>query len=485
MASPIPSISKEPMSPSPQEYALKNRKISPPGVHSCLRTAKGIANLLWQATRWGALRGGWYPHHLRTHRVFEERACPADRPIDIMVCIVDHFEPGESGGDAAAVAQVVSWCEDYRRLAMRHRDADGRPPQHTWFHRFEYLNPGCVRALSDEAFLGFGEVEFHLHHGYDTHDTFTARLEAGLDLGNQFGAMLTAEAIPQRRFAYIAGNWSLDNGRRDPSKSGCNTELLALRESGCFADFTFPAIGTSAQPRKTNAIYYATDDPRPKSYDTGVEVEVGRPASGDLMIVQGPLLFDWDRACFESAALEHFAPPSPSQLDPWLNANIHVRNRPEWIFVKLHTHGLQSRKQFLSPELDALFGAMEARWNRSPFRLHYVTAREMYNIIKAAEAGHHGDPNRYRDFDVPRPVNRLIRCDRPWHLEAWRPDHLRLVLVDPGPTTIAFESGPLRSVRGWIRSLEARFRGSDIEDLKIIGEGHFDVETLGNPSLVQ
>jgi len=35
--------------------------------------------------------------------------------------------------------------------------------------------------------------------------------------------------------------------------------------------------------------------------------------------------------------------------------------------------------------------------------LHYVTAREMYNIAKAAEAGLAGDPGRYRDFELPKP----------------------------------------------------------------------------------
>jgi hypothetical protein len=35
--------------------------------------------------------------------------------------------------------------------------------------------------------------------------------------------------------------------------------------------------------------------------------------------------------------------------------------------------------------------------------LHYVTAREMYNIIKAAEAGKDGNPNAWRDFELPVP----------------------------------------------------------------------------------
>jgi len=37
------------------------------------------------------------------------------------------------------------------------------------------------------------------------------------------------------------------------------------------------------------------------------------------------------------------------------------------------------------------------------YRLHYVTAREMYNIAKAAEAGERGEPGDFRDFRIPAP----------------------------------------------------------------------------------
>ena len=36
--------------------------------------------------------------------------------------------------------------------------------------------------------------------------------------------------------------------------------------------------------------------------------------------------------------------------------------------------------------------------------LHYVTARELYNLVKAAEAGRQGDPEEYRDYLVKPPV---------------------------------------------------------------------------------
>ena len=38
-----------------------------------------------------------------------------------------------------------------------------------------------------------------------------------------------------------------------------------------------------------------------------------------------------------------------------------------------------------------------------PAKLHYVTAREVFNLVKAAEAGKSGDPNPFRDFVLPPP----------------------------------------------------------------------------------
>jgi hypothetical protein len=76
------------------------------------------------------------------------------------------------------------------------------------------------------------------------------------------------------------------------------------------------------------------------------------------------------------------------------------------VFVKVHTHGLQDNDidTLLGPPTEALFRDLEARYNDGrDYVLHYVTARETYNIIKAAEAGRQGNPNDYRDFVVPAP----------------------------------------------------------------------------------
>jgi hypothetical protein len=450
-------------------------RFDPEAPVSAWQVLAGLPWLMYRWFRWRTWRGGWLPGYLRCHRPFDRRAFSPDQPIDIMVLCADHFEPARRFGDAAAIASVRSWCAKYANLVHGHHDADGRPPQHTWFYRYDYPNPGCVQALSDSVFHGLGEIEFHLHHGYDSHESFLATLRSGLDWFNRFGAMRTAEAHPQQRYAYLAGNSALDNGAGKDSLSGCATEIQALCDTGCYADFTFPSLGSPAQPRLTNCIYYAREDGRPKSYDCGVPVEVGKPAQGDLMMFQGPVFIDWRHGCFEEAALENTSPPHPRRLAAWLAANVHVPGRPEWIFVKFQTHAMQSRASFLSAANDALFTAMETWWNRPPFRLHYVTAREAYNIVKAAEAGKSGNPNAYRDFVIPPPANRLLHCDRPWRLLTYSPQRIVVELLESGPARLQFAQGSLAVVSGCMRRVEAFYREGHLVDLHIDGQGPYEV----------
>jgi hypothetical protein len=48
---------------------------------------------------------------------------------------------------------------------------------------------------------------------------------------------------------------------------------------------------------------------------------------------------------------------------------------------------------------------LETKYNDGEnYILHYVSAREMYNIAKAAETGNDGNPNEYRDFILAKPT---------------------------------------------------------------------------------
>jgi hypothetical protein len=137
---------------------------------------------------------------------------------------------------------------------------------------------------------------------------------------------------------------------------------------------------------------------------------------------------------------------------------------------------MQNRASFLGEPMRATLEAMQTWWNRPPFRLHYVTAREAYNIARAAEAGHSGNPNDYRDFEVPPPANRVVLCDRPWLLlsHSARQTHVRV--EGEGPCRMQFAGRALRELRGRIREVEVHFDGPEPIALRLDADGPVQVE---------
>jgi hypothetical protein len=340
---------------------------------------------------------------------------PRTSPVHVMFCFVDHFEPRWGRADYATErARVRRWCDEYPRLCAPHRDADGRPPRHTFFFPEEEYRPEHLQDLVDLCRDDYGEIEIHLHHDNDTADGLRAKLRGFVrTLVEEFGALPVDRKTGRAAWAFVHGNWALDNSRPDGRWCGVDDELTVLAEEGCYADFTLPSVPDATQTRTINSIYYATDDPhRPKSHDTGTPVRVGGAPSGHLMIVQGPLGLNWRwrkhgvLPRIENADVRLSSPPRPDRTDLWVRTGIHVEGKPDWLFVKVHTHGTQERDidTLLGPPLDAMFSDLETRYNDGErYVLHYVTAREMYNIIKAAEAGRSGNPGEYRDFVIPAP----------------------------------------------------------------------------------
>ena len=177
-----------------------------------------------------------------------------------------------------------------------------------------------------------------------------------------------------------------------------------------YADFTFSTIGTDCQPRTVNSLYYVKDEPNfPKSYDLGVEAEVAKPVNDRLLIFEGPIAFIWKGAGLEYGAVENYAIPSPKRINAWIDANIHVRGRPEWVFVKVYSHGCQSAQVILDHYMDKMLGWLENICRERRIRLHYMTAREAFNVVKAAEDSKLGNPEKYRDFKIPKPWNMVFK----------------------------------------------------------------------------
>ncbi len=320
-------------------------------------------------------------------------------PQHVFLCVADHYEPDWGGADdQVRLQRVERWVRDYPDSVAGLADSLGRPPQHTFFFPLEEYRPRLLERLAELCHRGFGEVEVHLHHDRDTSEHLRERLEWFKQTLHQQHGLLHRDAQGQIRYGFIHGNWALDNSHPQGCWCGVNDELTILLETGCYADLTMPAAPDPCQTRTINRIYYAVDDPtRPKSHDVGTPARVGRrPSADELLMIQGPLILDWrDRKAglfprLENADLHARRPPSARRLDLWLRAGVRVQGRPEWTFIKLHAHGAKPANAdvLLGPPMRELDQALAGRARADQdFRYYYVTAREMANLVHAAEAG--------------------------------------------------------------------------------------------------
>lgn len=353
----------------------------------------------------------WIVSYIRG--VFERKKSIYSGKKHVMFCFVDHYEPLAGGVDEAhAQKRVDRWHEEYPKIASKFSDADGKPPTHSFFCPEEEYRIGHMNLIEQLCRDGYGEVDIHIHHDGDTEQEFKDKINGFLDmLSERHGLVPMVDGKP--RFAFIHGNWALDNARADGKWCGLNNEITILKELGCYVDYTLPSAPSDTQTQAMNEIYYATDDPdKPKSHDVGVRVEVGKPECGDLMIFQGPLTLDWKHRKLgiwpkvENGDVTPTELPFERRIDQWVEQDIHVKGRPEWVFVKVHTHGAtELNADFLfGGALERMCQHLENRYNDgTDYALHYVTAREAYNIVKAAEAGEAGEPGEYRDYVIPRP----------------------------------------------------------------------------------
>ncbi len=341
------------------------------------------------------------PDYLFRWSTFGTAPLFTSRPTHVFLLMADHFEPQD-------LESVQAWARRYAALAAKHRDSAGRPPQHTWFYPAEQTWAPVMHVLASMAAAGFGEVEMHHHHGYDTEDSLRDTLKYAIGEFQEFGFLQSVDGRTQ--FAYVHGNSALDNSN-GKWLCGVSTEIRLLRELGCFADFTFPSVFERSQPRRVNSIYATRDDERPKSYDLQLPLTTLRDGTADLMIFEGPLIFspssnprhlflDLDDGDIHEA--EH---ASPSRADRWIRANVHVPERPDWVFVKLFSHGITSpgdTEAVLGADFDEMLSYLEHQYNDGTrYVLHYITAREAYNLARAAADGRAGDPEQYLDAYAP------------------------------------------------------------------------------------
>jgi len=334
--------------------------------------------------------------------------------VHVMLAVCDHFEPFHDAGKPEALSRVETWRREFPALAGEFRDADGIAPRHTFFYPIEQYDADVVQRLAELSAVSGCETEIHLHHEGDTADNLRRTLEQGLERLSGHG-LLSRDAAGALRYGFVHGNWALDNSHPEGRHCGVRNELRVLRQTGCYADFTLPSAPERTQTRTINSVYYARGTDRPKSHDRGRRVKADRDPQAihddDLLLVQGPLALNWQSRKFgvlpriENGDLTAANPPTIERLRLWLDCQVAVEGRPNWVFVKLHTHGArpENTRTLLGEPMRAFHRALAKLAARnSNLCCHYVTAREMVNIVHAAEAGHSGDPGQFRDFRYRR-----------------------------------------------------------------------------------
>lgn len=343
----------------------------------------------------------------------KRRKEPYEGTRHIFFCFADHFEPLWNGVDHdTGIERVEAWRTQYPKLVDGYRDRAGIPPQHGFFYPQEEYIPECLDKLAELERGGYGQVEIHLHHDNDTSEGFREKIEWFKNkLHHNHGLLRRDPETGQVLYAFIHGNWALDDSGWEGNYCGVRDEITILRDTGCYADLTYPSAPHPTQPPAINRIYYATDDPeRPKSHYTGTDARFGRPPSGDLLLINGPLALNWTRRkagflpAVENGDITGINPGTPDRADVWVRTAVSVAGWPKWVFVKVHSHGTQesNAELLLSPRGAEMYADLLKRYDDGHrYILHFVTAWQMAGCVNVLERGNLDEISRVEDFDYP------------------------------------------------------------------------------------
>ena len=339
-------------------------------------------------------------------------------PLRLILAVADHFEPSfipdaPAGSYASRDEQgrrLDEWTRVYPEIAGPYRDTDGYPLRHTYFFPAEQYDQSLVERLAQHCKAGWGEIEIHLHHGVSSPDTPGNTRKALVEFRDSLaahGCLSTWEGEGQPRYAFVHGNWALANSSGGRF-CGVDGEMQILAETGCYADFTLPSAPDPAQTTKINSVYECgLPLDRRAPHRRGRDLRRGRSPKTYPLIVQGPLAMEasarrglWPVPRIENGELTATCPPTMDRLRLWRRAAITVQGRPDWVFIKLHCHGMDPRDThaLLGTPMREFLRALCENAQRNGHSIHFVTAREMINILLAACDGHEGSPGSFRDY---------------------------------------------------------------------------------------
>lgn len=344
----------------------------------------------------------------------------------IIFTVANHFEPAWSENGVLEYEEQIKRLKAYYKLARETgeavRDADGTKFRHTNFYPAEQYHPEILDIMAEMQAEGLGEVEVHLHHGVkraDTAENLRNTLNEFRDvLAERHKCLSRMNGSGMPMYAFVHGNLALANSSGGRN-CGVDNEMEILRDTGCYADMTLPSAPEQSQVTMMNQIYECglpMHEAAP--HRRGFRVIAGGKTPQLPLIFTGPLVFNWTRTIkgipvprIDDGALTANQTMDATRFRRWKDANITVAGRSDWIFVKLYAHGFFDHDQSACIGEDArrFFGDLVNESEKSgKYKIHFVSAREAFNIATAAIDGHDGDPNNFRDR-LLKPIMNGIR----------------------------------------------------------------------------
>jgi hypothetical protein len=338
------------------------------------------------------------------------------RPIEnalgtrhVMIAICNRFERSEKPAQDGVPALLENWRRDFSRLADEFHDAQGIAPRHTFFLPAEEAEAAWVPELGELCKTAGNEIELMTLRPIESAERLRETIQRGKD-GLARHGWLSCDKEGAVRYGFIQG-----------AKASNSPRLIShqaiLRETGCYASFLPPELMDGAPPEFDNTLCYACDHD-PKDRPGGlrrVRAERDRriEAHDGLLLVPPPFARDWNRKKFgllpglEMSELSATQPPSRERLRLWIDCRISVEARPNWVFIALHTNGLEpeNSRMLLGEPMRKFYRTLtRVAANDDALRFHCVTAREFINILHAAEAGHSGNPSQFKEFRYQAPA---------------------------------------------------------------------------------
>jgi hypothetical protein len=334
----------------------------------------------------------------------------------IIFTIANHFEPSWSANGLldlnTQLRRLDEWREMARAAGEAVRDSEGTKFRHTNFYPAEQYFPEILDKMAELQAEGLGETEIHLHHGVERADTAENLRKVLLDfrdcLAERHKLLSRFNGAGEPKYAFVHGNLALANscGGRF---CGVDEEMQILFETGCYADMTLASAPDQSQVAMINKIYECGHPLTEKvPHRRGKSLEVGRNHTQLPVIFTGPLVFNWTRTIkgvpvprLEDGALVHNQPMNLARFNRWKNANITVKGRTDWVFVKLYCHGFFDRDQRACIGEDArrfFSEIIENGEKTGDYKVYFASAREAANMVFAAVDGRRGAPGEYRDY---------------------------------------------------------------------------------------